>query len=63
MRRRLAAVHDEELRSTGVATGVSRGQHAQIVVLVVTVQFAVDGSQDSVDAVGVRLCHELGMTR
>ena len=63
MRRRLAAVHDEELRSTGVASGVRHGQHAQIVVLVVAVQFAVDGVAGTAvaDAVGAAaLCHESG---
>ncbi len=61
MRRRFAAVHNEELRSTGVATGVRHGQHAQIVVLVIAVQFAVDGVTGTAvaDAVGAAaLCHE-----
>ena len=63
MRRRLAAVHDEELRSTGVAPGVRHGQYAQIVVLVVAVQFAVDAVARTAvaDAVGAAaLCHESG---
>ena len=61
VRRRLAAVHDKELRSTGVASGVRHGQHAQIVVLVFAVQFAVDGVAGTAvaDAVGAAaLCHE-----
>ena len=63
MRRRLAAVYNEELRPTGVASGVSHGQHAQIVVLVIAVQFAVDGVAGTAvaDAVGAAtLCHESG---
>ena len=63
MRRRFAAVNNEELGSTGVASGVRHGQHAQIVVLVVTVQFAVDGVARTAvaDAVGAAaLCHESG---
>ena len=59
MRRRLAAVNDEELRSAGVAPGVRHGQHAQIVVLVVAVQFAIDlvagtAVADSVGATALR---------
>ena len=63
MRRRLAAVYDEELRSSGVASSVSHGQHAQIVVLVVAVQFAVDAVAGTAvtDSVGASaLCDESG---
>ena len=63
MRRRFAAVHNEELRSTGVAPGVRHGQHTQIVVLVVAVQFAVDAVAGTAvaDSVGASaLCDESG---
>ena len=63
MRRRFATVHNEELRPTSVATGVRHGQHTQIVVLVIAVQFAVDGVTGTAvaDAVGAAsLCHESG---
>ena len=63
MRRRLAAVYDEELRSSGVASSVRHGQHAQIVVLVVAVQFAVDAVAGTAvaDSVGASsLCDESG---
>jgi len=63
MRRRFAAVNNEELGSTGVAPGVRHGQHAQIVVLVVAVQFAVDAVARTAvaDAVGASaLCDKSG---
>ena len=58
----LAAVHDvKNCDRTGVASGVRHGQHAQIVVLVFAVQFAVDGVAGTAvaDVVGqTALCHE-----
>ena len=56
-------MHNKELRTTGVAPRVRHGQHAQIVVLVVAVQFAVDGVARTAvsDAVGAAaLCDESG---
>ena len=38
----LAAVADEKLRASGIATGVSHGEYPAIMVLVITVQFAVN---------------------
>lgn len=39
----LPVVHDEELRPAGVSASVCHAQHALVVVLVVPIQFAVNG--------------------
>ena len=61
VRGRLAAVYDEELRSARVASGMRHRQHAEIVVLVITIEFAVDAVPRAAVADAVRaaaLCNE-----
>ena len=59
----LPVVHDEELRASGVPSGVGHAQHPFVVVLVVPVQLAVDGVPGSAasDALGTSaLRHKAG---